>query len=268
MLTTRRSLLRFAGSSAALALLTACGARAPEEPEVTRAPLPEWEPGYGPIVDAGYNLPPIPERFTQGFNKRQLMVYPGDEPAGVVEVDIHAKFLYWTLEDGNAMRYPIGVGRLGRSIRSDTVIKRKEEWPGWTPTANMLRTEPEIYGPFREGVPGGLASPLGSRALYLYRGSRDTFFRIHGTNDLESIGNSGSAGCIRLFNQDMIDLYERVPLGTRVSMRSYEDSVRIEGESVANRGVELPPRQVDPEAIYGAVAAEADGEPNFSDQPA
>ena len=151
-----------------------------------------------------------------------------------------------------SMRYPIGVGRLGRSLTRPTVIRRKEEWPGWTPTRNMLRREPEVYGAFSGGIPGGLASPLGARALYLYSGKRDTYYRIHGTNDLESVGNSGSAGCIRLFNHDAIDLYDRTPLGTRVLIRSYEDSVRIEGAQMANRGSELPPTIVSPETIYGA----------------
>jgi hypothetical protein len=115
----------------------------------------------------------------------------------------------------------------------------------------MLRTQPEVYGPFARGVEGGLASPLGARALYLFRNGRDTHFRIHGTNDLPSIGNSGSAGCIRMFNHDIIDLYPRVPNGTDVVIRSYEDSVDLEGEALANRGVILQPNIIDPDLIYG-----------------
>ena len=244
---------------ATLALVAACGIREPET--IAGMPVDDIVPGYGLIQDGDYALPPIPPEFLEGVNRRMLVEYPGDEEPGVIEVDIHAKFLYFVLEDGMAMRYPIGVGRLGRSIRSDTVIRQKQEWPGWTPTANMLRTEPEVYGPFAAGVPGGLASPLGARALYMYRGNRDTRYRIHGTNDLQSIGNSGTAGCIRLFNHDMIDLFERVDIPTRVVMRSEEDSARIEGEFFG-RGEELPPTIIDPETIYGAVAdaeaAEAD----------
>ena len=213
------------------------------------------DPGYGLLNDGDYVLPPIPAEFTRGVNKRALVPYPGDEEAGVIEVDIHAKFLYLVLDDGMAMRYPISVGRLGRALRFDTTIRDKREWPGWTPTANMLRTEPEVYGPFAGGVPGGLASPLGARALYLYRNGRDTRYRIHGTNDFGSIGNSGSAGCIRLFNQDIIDLFSRVETPTEVVMRSEEDSMRIEGEFF-NRGEELPPVIIDPETIYGAVDEE------------
>jgi hypothetical protein len=127
----------------------------------------------------------------------------------------------------------------------------------------MIRREPEIYAEYAGGVPGGLANPLGARALYLYQGNRDTYYRIHGTNDLASIGNSGSAGCIRMFNHDAIFLFPKVPLGTRVVIRDYADSVAIEGEAVANRGRELPPTYVPPEELYAA--AEASGPPQFGD---
>ncbi len=230
--------------------LAAC---APPPPDDSIALVTQdFPPGYGPIEDSGYFLPGIPDEYLQGVNRRDLVPYYGDQGAGVIEVDPHAKFLYLVQGDGMAMRYPIGVGRAGRSLSRPTVIRRKEEWPGWTPTRNMLRREPEVYGAFSGGVPGGLASPLGARALYLYSGKRDTYYRIHGTNDLQSVGNSGSAGCIRLFNQDVIDLYDRTPLGTRVVIRGYDESVRIEGFEMANRGVELPPTIVSPETIYGA----------------
>lgn len=215
-------------------------------------------PGYGPVEDDGFRLPGIPSQYLQGVNRRMHVPYLGDQGPGDIEVDPHAKFLYLVQYDGMAMRYPIGVGRAGKSLNRPTVIRRKVEWPGWTPTRNMLRREPEVYGAFAGGVPGGLASPLGARALYLYRGNRDTYYRIHGTNDLESVGNSGSAGCIRLFNQDIIDLYDRTDTGVGVAIRSYEDSVQIEGGVMANRGIELPPKIVSPETIYGATGIDGD----------
>lgn len=214
--------------------------------------------GYGPLVDGDYTLPPIPPEYLTGLNRRAFVPYAGDEDAGTIVVDPHAKLLFLVEEDGMAWRYPIAVGRQGARMRRPSTIRVKREWPGWTPTANMLRREPEVYGPFAEGVEGGLASPLGSRALYLYQGGRDTHFRIHGTNDLGSIGNSGSAGCIRLFNHDIIDLYERVDLGTRVVIRDYDTSVALEGEEAANRGVELEPTIIDPDVIYGGDDAVAD----------
>ncbi|NCO86414.1 MAG: L,D-transpeptidase [Rhodobacterales bacterium] len=247
-----RVFLRFAVLVTLLGV-AAC-ARAPVEEPVQMIGgvlLSDIVEGYGPIEDAQYHLPPIPPEYLQGVNRRMRVVYNGDDAPGTIVVDPHAKFLFWIEEDGMAIRYPIAVGREGRGLRGETVIRRKVEWPGWTPTPNMLRREPELYEPYRGGVPGGLASPLGARALYLYRGNVDSFFRIHGTNDLGSIGNSGSAGCIRLFNHDVIDLFDRVPMGTRVRIRTYEESVRLEGEEMANRGVELPPVYIPPEELLG-----------------
>lgn len=247
-----RRFVRFVGVLAILAGGAAC-TQAPEEPET---PVIEALDEYATRRDGGFQVPAVPAQYLLGVNRRALVEYGGDQEQGVIEIDPHAKFLYLVLEDGMAQRYPIAVGRQGRSLRNSTVIRRKSEWPGWIPTENMLRSEPEIYGDFARGIPGGLASPLGARALYLYQGSRDTYYRIHGTNDVTSIGNSGSAGCIRLFNQDMIDLYDQVELDTRVVIRTYADSVRIEGQAVADRGIELDAVQVDPDVVYAAVEAQ------------
>ncbi|MCX7890310.1 MAG: L,D-transpeptidase [Rhodobacteraceae bacterium] len=211
--------------------------------------------GYGVLQDGAYTLPAVPAKYLEKPNRRTIVYYTGPEAPGTIVVDPWAKFLYLVGDDGTAIRYPIAVGREGRGFRRNAVIGDMREWPGWTPTANMLRSEPEVYGPFRGGIPGGLASPLGARALYLYRGGADTRYRIHGTNDLEAIGNAGTAGCIRLFNHDIIDLYGRVTRGTPVVVRSYEESVRLEGEDFANRGIELPARIVPPEDIAAALAA-------------
>jgi len=248
----------------ALFALAACAAVPDPEPEmIGGVPVDQIVEGYDVIEDGEYTLPPIPPEFLQGVNRRAVVSYEGPERPGTIVIDPHAKLLFLVEEDGSAIRYPIAVGRAGLRMSRPSVVGMKREWPGWTPTANMLRTQPEVYGPFRSGVPGGLASPLGARALYLYQNGRDTYFRIHGTNDLPSIGNSGSAGCIRLFNHDMIDLYDRVGTGTRVVVRTYEQSVRLEGEEIANRGIELPPNIIDPETIYGAtdvdLQAEEDG---------
>jgi hypothetical protein len=133
------------------------------------------------------------------------------------------------MEGGRAMRYAIAVGREGLAFRGGGVIGRKAEWPSWTPTANMIRTQPELYADFAGGLPGGLSNPLGARAMYLFRNGRDTYFRIHGTIQNASIGHATSAGCIRLFNQDAIDLYNRVTNGTQVKVRSLEESLALEG---------------------------------------
>jgi len=241
----------------------ACSPQIAEERPATRA-LPEYLPGYGPVEDAGYMLPAIPAEFTQGVNRRMTGVYLGESPPNSIDVDPYAKFLYHVKEDGTATRYPVGVGRAGRSITGRARLQFKRQWPSWTPTQNMLRTEPEVYGPFAAGLPGGLRSPLGARALYLFRNGRDTRYRIHGTNDLESIGNSGSAGCIRLFNQDIIHLYDAVEAPMTVYIRSEAESLRIDPEYFG-RGVELPPKMLDPEELLGEEAVAQDRPPQIEE---
>ncbi len=212
---------------------------------------------YGAVQEGYITVPPVDPAFLNPPNRRAVVTYSGREAAGSIVVDPFAKFLYFVQGDGSAIRYPIAVGREGRGFSGRATVGRKAEWPSWTPTANMVRREPEVYGPFARGIPGGKANPLGARALYLYRGSRDTYYRIHGTNDPATIGNQGSAGCIRLFNQDIIHLYERVDAGAPVIVRTYEQSVAMEGVELANRGGEMVPRRNDPEEVYAFVAEEA-----------
>ncbi len=261
---TLNSMTRRGFGGIALGALAACAPRVPAsnpDPQQVVAAPPFIE-GYGPIFDAGYTLPAIPAEYTQGVNRRMTGIYIGEQPPGTIDVDPYSKFLYWIPEVGEAIRYPVGVGRAGLAFQGDGTIRLKRKWPGWTPTQNMIRREPEVYGPFRQGIPGGLRSPLGSRALYLYRNGRDTFYRIHGTNDLNSIGNSGSAGCIRMFNQDIIDLYERVPLETRMHVRGEAEALRVDPENFG-RGIELPSVRLDPEDVYGEEALARDRPPDF-----
>lgn len=144
-------------------------------------------------------------------------------------VDIRAKFrpgeihvdpgnfaLYWTLPDGKAVRYIVGIGVQGRYYPGTYRVGRKAKWPSWTPTRNMIRREPQLYAKHAGGMAGGPNNPLGARALYLYSGSRDSLLRIHGTNRPQSIQQRVSNGCIRMINAHVEDLYNRVPNGTRV----------------------------------------------------
>jgi len=125
--------------------------------------------------------------------------------------------LYWTLPGYTALRYVVGIGRPGLYEAGEFYIGAKKEWPSWTPTPGMLRREPERYSRWADGMPGGLNNPLGSRALYLFQPGRgDTFLRVHGTNDPSTLGRRVSNGCARLVNDQMIDLYNRVPKGTRI----------------------------------------------------
>jgi lipoprotein-anchoring transpeptidase ErfK/SrfK len=137
-------------------------------------------------------------------------------PTGTIVVDPGNHFLFFVLGWGKARRYGIGVGKAGLTFKGKATIERKAEWPSWTPTANMIRRYPEKYARYAGGVPGGKNNPLGARALYLYKGNRDTYFRIHGTTEPGSIGRSISNGCIRMINEHAIDLYNRVALGTKV----------------------------------------------------
>lgn len=205
----------------ALALLAACG--------TPQGKAPREVPGYEGVQDGEFFIAPVEARFLQGTAPRALVPYTADDEPGTIVVDTHARRLYYILEGGQAWRYSVGIGREGTALRVGGTIGRKEVWPAWQPTANMVRRYPEIYGPYAGGTPGGLESPLGARALYLYRGGRDTYYRIHGTIDDASIGRASSAGCVRLFNQDIIHLYDQIEPGTRVKVRSAEESLALEG---------------------------------------
>jgi lipoprotein-anchoring transpeptidase ErfK/SrfK len=255
---SRRTFLSMSGA----ALVGACAS--PDAGEQAAPVAAGFLPGYGPIYDSGYMLPGIPSEFVQGVNRRITGQYLGEQPPGTIDVDPYSKFLYVVREGTDSVRFPVGVGRAGLSFAGNGRIQVKKKWPGWTPTRNMLRREPEIYGPFARGIRGGLRSPLGARALYLYKGGRDTYFRIHGTNDMQSIGNSSSAGCIRMFNQDIIALYDMIELGTPVHVRGEAEALRVDPENF-NRGVEIPARQVDPELIYSDEAIANDPPPIFDD---
>jgi lipoprotein-anchoring transpeptidase ErfK/SrfK len=211
----------------ALPLLAACASTSQQK-------APAAVPGYEGVQDGAFFVEPVPAQYLYDGNRRTEVSYTGDEAPGTVVVDTYARKLYLVGEGGTATRYPIAVGREGLSFRGNGVVGRKAEWPSWQPTANMIRTRPDLYAAYAGGLPGGLQNPLGARALYLYRGGRDTMFRIHGTADAASIGHATSAGCIRLFNQDAIDLYSKVPSGSRVKVRSEAESLALEGPQMLN----------------------------------
>lgn len=136
---------------------------------------------------------------------------------GEIHVDPNAFKLYWTLPGGRAIRYTVGVGRANLYEAGTFHIGAKKEWPSWTPTPGMIARQPKLYAKFANGMPGGINNPLGARALYLFTPERgDTFLRIHGTSDPRTISAAVSNGCARLVNQHVIELYDRVPIGTRV----------------------------------------------------
>ncbi len=146
----------------------------------------------------------------------QRVPFPSRYAAGTIVVNTTSRFLYLVEATGLARRYGIGVGKAGLAWTGVAEVGRKAKWPGWTPTKNMIRRNPKKYARYANGVPGGRNNPLGSRALYLYRSGRDTYYRIHGTNEPWTIGRAVSNGCIRMTNEHVEDLYERVPIGTTV----------------------------------------------------
>jgi lipoprotein-anchoring transpeptidase ErfK/SrfK len=206
-----------------LVSLAACASAPPP------SSAPEVSPGYEAVQDGEFFIQPVEKSHLIAGNKREEVAYTAGDAPGTIVVDVYSRKLYYVLEGGRAIRYGIAVGREGLAFRGSGNIGRKQEWPSWTPTRNMVRTRPDMYAEFAGGLPGGLDNPLGARALYLYRGGRDSMFRIHGTIDNASIGRATSAGCIRLFNQDAIDLYNRVDLGTPVRVRTLEESLAVDG---------------------------------------
>ena len=163
-----------------------------------------------------------PESWTlpPRFQPQTVAINPGFTP-GSIHVDPVPRFLYHVQPDGlTARRYGVAVGRSGLQSPGTYTIRRKVEWPSWTPTQNMIAREPEIYAQYADGVPGGPNNPLGARALYLYDGGRDTYLRIHGTPQPWTVGTSASSGCVRMINQAVIELYENTPLDTPVTLHA------------------------------------------------
>jgi lipoprotein-anchoring transpeptidase ErfK/SrfK len=183
------------------------------QPQVSADPYEGWYVGLMP--DKPYDVPLVDRRRMDPKYMRQTVAYNGPEKPGTIVVDIDERFLYLVQEDGKAVRYGVGVGKQGFSWRGTAYVGRKGIWPAWSPTKTMVSLKPELPR-FREA---GLDNPLGARALYLYQNGGDTLFRIHGTNEPWSIGDQVSSGCVRMLNEDIVDLYERVPTGTTVYVK-------------------------------------------------
>jgi lipoprotein-anchoring transpeptidase ErfK/SrfK len=154
---------------------------------------------------------PTPQevRIKKQFAPGQMLILP------------RSYYLYFVTEERKAIRYGVGVGRAGLEFQGTATIDVKKEWPTWRPTEEMIERDPSAYRRFignTDAQPGGPDNPLGARALYLFQNGVDTYFRIHGTIQPESIGRSVSNGCIRMLNEHVIDLYARVPIGTVVSV--------------------------------------------------
>ncbi len=174
---------------------------------------------YQASVPSGRALYPedvSPGRIVPAQFRRQTIAYQTNEAAGTIIIDPRAHFLYYVLGNGRAVRYGVGVGRSGFGWHGTVRVARKAEWPGWTPPPQMIVREAKRGHQLPAYVAGGPNNPLGARALYLYRSGSDTGYRIHGTSEPWTIGLDVSSGCIRLVNDDVIDLYSRAGVGAKV----------------------------------------------------
>lgn len=173
---------------------------------------------YGARTDGGFNIAAIPVKKLNKRLLRQQVRYSSKHKVGTLVVDPNSKYLYLIQSGGKAMRYGIGVGKAGFEWSGSAHIGWKQEWPKWTPPEEMIERRPDLrkWSADNGGMPGGPTNPLGARALYLMQGGVDTLYRLHGTPEWDSIGTAASSGCIRLMNQDVIDLYKRVPHGAKV----------------------------------------------------
>ena len=191
-----------------------------------RAPVSDramWSIWDAEVTPVGYDAATSPWNLHPRFLPTLVTVRPGLVP-GDVHVDAVARYLYHIRPGGTAMRYGVAIARGDLYEPGVYEIARKTKWPTWRPTQNMIAREPELYSQFAGGVDGGPTNPLGSRALYLYEGGRDTFLRIHGTPEPRTIGGRASSGCVRMVMPHINDLYEAVETG--VTAHLYPPEVR------------------------------------------
>lgn len=171
-----------------------------------------------PESEIDFPIPEInPRRIKKKF-RRQYVEFDGPEDPGTLVVDPDQRFLYHVLAYGYAKRYGVGVGRAGFAWQGSAKVGMKRRWPRWVPPREMVDRD-ENARKWVNGQPGGPDNPLGARALYLYSNGVDTLYRIHGTNEPDSIGKAMSSGCIRMLNQDIAELYDNVIVGTPVIVR-------------------------------------------------
>ncbi len=194
--------------------------------------ITKQQPESGTSQDGGYDpakLPPEestedfvieavkPEIIPEEFRRQEVPFDEADEP-GTIIVDPTNRFLYYVLEPGRAMRYGVGVGKQGFEWSGSATIGMKRRWPRWVPPHDMVSRN-KLAAKWANGMPGGPKNPLGARAMYLFSNNADTLYRIHGTIEPESIGKAASSGCIRMLNEDIVSLYDKVEVGTPVIVR-------------------------------------------------
>jgi len=193
---------------------------------------PSYSEVYGEVKGEPYQVPAIKLAQIDSAFLRKNVSYDTAEAPGTIIVDPGNHYLYHVEEGGRATRYGVGVGREGFVWAGQATIKSKQEWPDWYPPKEMVDRRPDLKRVMVQlqsglGMHGGAENPLGARAMYLWQGDQDTYFRIHGTNEPWTIGTSQSSGCIRMINQDAIDLYSKTPVGTRVVVLNSPGAVSV-----------------------------------------
>lgn len=220
---SRRAFLVGAASLAGLSL-SGCssmsiGSRRIDLPDLGNLVPPQFSPYYvqmyAALPEEKFPVPAVNLAQLKPSHFRTDVADPTGERPGTIVVETSQRYLYLVQENGRAIRYGVGIGRDGFTWSGRAEVGRKAVWPTWYPPSEMMRRQPETRE-FANGMPGGLMNPLGARALYIYKGGRDTIYRLHGTGEVWSIGEAVSSGCVRLLHQDIIDLYRRCPVGTPI----------------------------------------------------
>ncbi|WP_374644021.1 L,D-transpeptidase [Tabrizicola sp.] len=201
---------------AALALLSLAACVDPTVSTSTSQPLPKADENvYVATMDAGIAIPALPVEQIPESHRRQVVAYETDQPPGTIIINPSTRLLYYVVGKNKAIRYGIAVGRAGFEWSGEAIVAEKKPWPTWTPPKEMIARDPKL-AKWENGQPGGPTNPLGARAIYLTSGGKDYGYRIHGTPEWKSIGRNASSGCIRMINQDVIDLYSRLQGGEKV----------------------------------------------------
>jgi lipoprotein-anchoring transpeptidase ErfK/SrfK len=256
---------------ALLGALSACVPTDPSLTEATKAPVAPVAPpapvvkqpvpedfvnAYAARQDGAFTVPAVPEDKVPAQLRRQLVDYVSTDPVGTIIIDPTAKTLHLVTAPGKAMRYGIAVGADGFQWSGESLITNRRHWPTWTPPKEMIERKPAL-SKWEKGQPGGPTNPLGARALYLTTNGVDHGFRIHGTPEWKSIGRNASSGCFRMINQDVMDLYDRVPNGVKV--------VVLNADGTRPTGLNLPPpKPVKKKAAAKPAAAQAPAKPAVS----
>lgn len=260
---SRRGFLNAAALGAASIAVSACATTGPSPveppppPTYVEPPLADYASMYAAVSDGGFDLPPIPfDRIDPQF-LRQIVPDPTGQKPGTIVVDTTGHFLYLVRPGGQAIRYGVGLGRAGFEWSGDAVVQWKQKWPKWTPPDEMIARQPELkpYSADNGGMPGGLKNPLGARALYLFQGNVDTLYRLHGSPEWKSIGKSVSSGCVRLMNQDIIDLYDRVPSKTPVIVTSDASQPMAAAATANHKAIPIDAGVPDGSVLLGPVKA-------------